>query len=246
MTFGWEKKRWKRKASCLQSTGSSLARATSPLLSAVCLNLPAAVFTPQGDRVIRSPPPPPLSFLPCLPPSHPPFLFPRLSSCSRAPEEDCGSWQREKQYKQSGGDIKCSSFSGARLSYCRSPSCRNQTRLMCFSVPASLCTAYKEGSFLPTFNMMELYLYVFHHTQLPASPGPASLWPSLILRKIKSLAVPSRLSLSLLSVLFELFSLFVHAPQQRRWLRFAGRQPVSLLITTNKHAQWRLCKVCIG
>lgn len=26
------------------------------LLSAVCLNLPAAVFTPQGDHVIRSPP----------------------------------------------------------------------------------------------------------------------------------------------------------------------------------------------
>lgn len=69
------------------------------------------------------------------------------------------------------------------------------------SVAASLCSAYEGGSFLPTFNMMELYLYVSYHTQLPASPGPASLWPSLILQKIKSLAVPSRLSLSLLSVL---------------------------------------------
>lgn len=49
----------------------SLTCAASPLLSAVCLNLPATVFTPQGDRVIRQPPTPirPLHLFPSLPAS---------------------------------------------------------------------------------------------------------------------------------------------------------------------------------
>lgn len=51
---------------------------TFVLLSAVCLNLPAAVFTPQGDHVIRSPP------------------SAHLSSCSSAPpEKDCRSRERQ-------------------------------------------------------------------------------------------------------------------------------------------------------
>ncbi len=51
---------------------------TFVLLSAVCLNLPATVFAPQGDHVIRSPP------------------WAHLSSCSTTPpEEDCRSWKKE-------------------------------------------------------------------------------------------------------------------------------------------------------
>lgn len=64
------------------------------LLSAVCLNLPATVFTPQGDHVIRSPSPA------------------RLSSCSS--REGLQQLKERKQYKQSGGhNIKCSSFTGS-------------------------------------------------------------------------------------------------------------------------------------
>lgn len=69
---------------------------TFVLLSAVCLNLPATLFTPQGDHVIRSPP------------------LAHLSSCSTTPpEKDCSSWKKGKQYKQAGDhNIKCSSFTG--------------------------------------------------------------------------------------------------------------------------------------
>lgn len=66
------------------------------LLSAVCLNLPGAVFTPQGDHVIRSPP-----LLVCHP------AAPLLHRGTAGAEE-------RKQYKQSGGhSIKCSSFTGS-------------------------------------------------------------------------------------------------------------------------------------
>lgn len=66
------------------------------LLSAVCLNLPGAVFTPQGDHVIRFPP-----LLVCHP------AAPLLQRGTAGAEE-------RKQYKQSGGHrIKCSSFTGS-------------------------------------------------------------------------------------------------------------------------------------
>lgn len=152
-------------------TARSLALPPPYCLLSVLISRPP--FSHLKEIVLLDPPPS-TSFLPSLPSSVTPSL-PRLSSCSSAPEEDCGSWQREKQYKQSGANIKCSSFSGARLSYRCSPACRNQTRLMCFSVPASHCTAYEGGSFLPTFHMADLYLYVFYFTQLPASPGSASV-----------------------------------------------------------------------
>lgn len=51
---------------------------TFVLLSAVCLNLPATLFTPQGDHVIRSPP------------------LAHLSSCSTTPpEKDCSNWKKK-------------------------------------------------------------------------------------------------------------------------------------------------------
>lgn len=54
------------------AVGCSQPHTTFVLLSAVCLNLRATLFTPQGDRVIRSPP------------------WAHLSSCSTTPlEEDC-------------------------------------------------------------------------------------------------------------------------------------------------------------
>lgn len=56
----------------------SARRTTFVLLWAVCLNLPATLFTPQGDHVIRSPP------------------LAHLSSCSTTPsEKDCSSWEKE-------------------------------------------------------------------------------------------------------------------------------------------------------
>lgn len=68
---------------------------TSLLLSAVCLNLPAAFFTPQGDHVIRSPP-----LLVCHPAA--PLLQRGTAGAGKG-----------KQCKQSGGrSIKCSSFTG--------------------------------------------------------------------------------------------------------------------------------------
>lgn len=74
----------------------SLLHATFLLLSAVCLNLPGAVFTPQGDHVIRFPP-----LLVCHP------AAPLLQRGT------AGAVER-KQYKQSGGHrIKCSSFTGS-------------------------------------------------------------------------------------------------------------------------------------
>lgn len=66
------------------------------LLSAVCLNLPAAFFTPQGDHVIRSPP-----LLVCHPAA--PLL-----------QRGTAGAEKGKQCKQSGGpSIKCSSFTGS-------------------------------------------------------------------------------------------------------------------------------------
>lgn len=55
----------------------SQSHTTFVLLFAVRLNLPAILFTPQGDHVIRSPP------------------LDHLSFCSTAPpEEDCSSWRK--------------------------------------------------------------------------------------------------------------------------------------------------------
>lgn len=58
---------------------------TSLLLSTVCLNLPAAFFTPQGDHVIRSPP-----LLVCHPAA--PLL-----------QRGAAGAEKGKQCKQSGG-----------------------------------------------------------------------------------------------------------------------------------------------
>lgn len=56
----------------------SQQRTTFVLLSAVCLNLPATLFTPQGDHVIRSPP------------------LAHLSSCSTTPpKKDCSNGKKK-------------------------------------------------------------------------------------------------------------------------------------------------------
>lgn len=113
MTFGRGEKNPTKEESKLFVVDGSLAPPLPYCLLSVLISWPP--FSHLKEIVLLDPPSPTSFHPPCLPPSVTPAL-PRLSSCGSAPEEDRGSWQREKQYKQSGGDIKCSSFSGARLS----------------------------------------------------------------------------------------------------------------------------------
>lgn len=89
---------------------------TFVLLSAVCLNLPASVFTPQGDRVIRSPP------------------LAHLSSCSTTPpEKDCRSWEKKENNinRQEATTSNVHHLLAQSLLY-HHYSLRNHTRLICF------------------------------------------------------------------------------------------------------------------
>lgn len=79
---------------------------TSLLLSTVCLNLPAAFFTPQGDHVIRSPP-----LLVCHPAA--PLL-----------QRGAAGAEKGKQCKQSGG--RSISRLLAQSRFCRHSSFRNR------------------------------------------------------------------------------------------------------------------------
>ena len=78
----------------------SRLHSTFVLLSSVCLNLPATVFTAQGDRVIRSP-------------SLGSFVILQQCSSRGGLGEKKKKKKKREQYKQAGGhDIKCSSFTG--------------------------------------------------------------------------------------------------------------------------------------
>lgn len=130
----------------------SRLRTTFPLLSAVCLNLPATVFTPQGDHVIRSP------------------SLPRLSSCSTTPEEDCRSWKRENNINSQEATSNVHHLVAQSLLY-RHYSFRNQTRLICFSFSASFRPVYRDSFFLlqQCGAFLLFFFFFLHHTQLPAS-----------------------------------------------------------------------------
>lgn len=86
---------------------------TFVLLSAVCLNLPATLFTPQGDHVIRSPP------------------LAHLSSCSTTPpEKDCSN-RRKKTILSRQGAVTSNvhHLLAHRVTY-RHYSFKNHTRLI--------------------------------------------------------------------------------------------------------------------
>lgn len=179
MTFGKgeKKKSDEREKQVVCSRPLASASATSPLLSAVCLNLPAAVFTPQGDRVIRPPPPPTHPTLSSLPTSLPPLVCHPAAALQR---RTAGAGNEKNNINSQEATSNVHHLAAPALSYRRSPPCRNQTGLMCFSVPASLCAAHEGGSFLPTFNIMELYLYMFVfvtssflHPSMVRSPRPS-------------------------------------------------------------------------
>jgi len=113
---------------------------TFVLLSTVCLHLPATVFTPQGDHVIRSPP------------------LDHLSSCSTTPPE--------KEKKENNINRQEHTTSNVHHLLAQSLlyhhySLRNHTRLIgfFFSVPPTQCLGGRETS--PSSRSTYLTYYCF-------------------------------------------------------------------------------------
>lgn len=137
-------------------------------------------FSHLKEIVLLDRPPPTHPTLSSLPTSFPPLVCHPAAALQR---RTAGAGNEKNNINSQEATSNVHHLAAPALSYRRSPPCRNQTGLMCFSVPASLGAAHEGGSFLPMFNIMELYLYMF------VSVTSSFLHPSMVRSPRPSLAV---------------------------------------------------------